>query len=134
MLPNLAPILLTLGLMGWIGLPLDLFALLVGGIAIGLAVDDTIHFMHNFRRYHDQGRDVYGSVRETLLTAGQAMLVTTLVLTLGFLSFALSSMRNLTTFGLLVGFALSTAFLADVLLAPALVRVATRRRAPAETP
>ena len=132
MVPNLAPILLTLGLMGWLGMTLDLFALLVGGIAIGLAVDDTIHFMHNFRRYHDQGRDVHAAVRETLHTAGQAMLVTTLVLTLGFLTFALSSMQNLRIFGLLVGFAISTAFLADVLLAPALVRVATRRRGPAE--
>jgi predicted RND superfamily exporter protein len=128
MVPNLAPILLALGLMGWLGLTLDLFGLLVGGIAIGLAVDDTIHFMHNFRRYHDHGRDVHAAVRETLHTAGHAMLVTTLVLTLGFLSFALSSMRNLTFFGLLVGFALGVAFLADVLLAPALVRVATRRR------
>jgi predicted RND superfamily exporter protein len=131
MVPNLFPILLTLGLMGWLGMTLDLFALLVGGIAIGLAVDDTIHFMHNFRRYHEQGRDVCAAVRETLLTAGRAMLVTTLVLTLGFLTFALSSMQNLTNFGLLVGFAISTAFLADVLLAPALVRVATRRREPA---
>jgi len=78
--------------MGWLGVTLDLFALLVGGIAIGLAVDDTIHFMHNFRRYHDHGRDVYGAVRETLHTAGQAMLVTTLVLTLGFLTFSMSSM------------------------------------------
>jgi len=130
MVPNLVPILLTLGVMGWLGLTLDLFALLVGGIAIGLAVDDTIHFMHNFRRYHDHGEDVDAAVRETLRTAGQAMLVTTLVLTLGFLGFALSSMRNLRFFGLMVGFALSVAFLADVILSPALVRVATRRRAP----
>jgi len=112
------------------GLPLDLFALLVGGIAIGLAVDDTIHFMHNFRRYRDHGADVDDAVRETLRTAGHAMLVTTIVLTLGFLGFSLSSMRNLRFFGLLVGFALSIAFLADVILSPALVRVATRRRAP----
>jgi predicted RND superfamily exporter protein len=130
MVPNLVPILLTLGVMGWLGLTLDLFALMVGGIAIGLAVDDTIHFMHNFRRYHDHGEDVEVAVRKTLHTAGQAMLVTTLVLTLGFLGFALSSMRNLRFFGLLVGFALSIAFLADVILSPALVRVATRRRAP----
>jgi len=130
MVPNLVPILLTLGVMGWLGLPLDLFALLVGGIAIGLAVDDTIHFMHNFRRYRDHGADVDDAVRETLRTAGHAMLVTTIVLTLGFLGFSLSSMRNLRFFGLLVGFALSIAFLADVILSPALVRVATRRRAP----
>ena len=48
--PNLLPIILTLGLMGAVGLPLDLFMLLIGTIALGLAVDDTIHFMHNDRR------------------------------------------------------------------------------------
>jgi hypothetical protein len=58
------------------------------------------------------------------------MLVTTLVLTIGFLVFTLSSMQNLRNFGLLVGFAISTAFLADVLLAPALVRVAIGDDAP----
>jgi hypothetical protein len=130
MVPNLTPILLTLGVMGWLGMTIDLFAMLVGGIAIGLAVDDTIHFMHNFRRYHDQGMDVRAAVHETLHTAGRAMLVTTLVLTIGFLVFTLSSMQNLRNFGLLVGFAISAAFLADVLLAPALVRVAIGDDAP----
>jgi predicted RND superfamily exporter protein len=134
MVPNLTPILLTLGVMGWIGVTIDLFVLLVGGIAIGLAVDDTIHFMHNFRRYHEQGMDVRAAVHETLHTAGRAMLVTTLVLTIGFLVFTLSSMQNLRNFGLLVGFAISTAFLADVLLAPALVRVAIGEDAPTAAP
>ena len=50
MIPNLAPILLMLGVIGATNIPMDLFTMMVGSIAIGLAVDDTIHFMHNFRR------------------------------------------------------------------------------------
>ncbi len=127
MIPNALPILLTLGVMGAFGFPLDTFSLMVGGIAIGLAVDDTIHFMHNYRRYRDQGMDLEAAVEATLLTAGRAMLVTTLVLSVGFLGFLMSSMVNLSNFGLLVAFAISAAFFADVLLAPALLALVDRR-------
>ena len=80
MIPNLTPILFTLGFMGFSGLKLDLFTLLIGSIALGLAVDDTIHFMHNFRRYSDETGDVRQSVSKTLETTGQAMLFTSIVL------------------------------------------------------
>jgi predicted RND superfamily exporter protein len=126
MIPNLMPIVLTLGLMGVIGLPLDAFSLMVGGIALGLAVDDTIHFMHNYRRYRDKGADLERAVETTLLTAGRAMLITTVVLSTGFLGFVLSSMHNLTNLGILVSFAVVTAFFADVLLAPALLALFDR--------
>jgi predicted RND superfamily exporter protein len=121
MIPNAMPILLTLGLMGYAGLPLDAFSLLIGGIALGLAVDDTIHFMHNYRRYRGQGEDLETAVANTLRTTGRAMLITTVVLSTGFLGFVLSSMNNLTNLGILVSFAIVTAFVADVLLAPALL-------------
>jgi hypothetical protein len=126
MIPNLAPIVLTLGLMGTFGLPLDAFSLLVGGIALGLAVDDTIHFMHNYRRYRAKGADLETAVETTLLTAGRAMLITTIVLSAGFLGFVLSSMHNLTNLGILVSFAVVMAFFADVLLAPALLALFDR--------
>ena len=126
MIPNLMPILLTLGLMGTFGLPLDAFSLLVGGIALGLAVDDTIHFMHNYRRYREEGADLETAVKTTLLTTGRAMLITTIVLSTGFLGFVLSSMHNLTNLGILVSFAIVTAFFADVLLAPALLALVDR--------
>ena len=126
MIPNLTPIVLTLGLMGVIGLPLDAFSLMVGGIALGLAVDDTIHFMHNYRRYRDNGADLESAVETTLLTTGRAMLITTVVLSTGFLGFVLSSMHNLTNLGILVSFAVVTAFFADVLLAPALLALFDR--------
>ncbi|MEN8195962.1 MAG: efflux RND transporter permease subunit, partial [Pseudomonadota bacterium] len=79
MLPNLAPIAIAMGFMWWANIPLNMFTMLVGSIAIGLAVDDTVHFMHNFRRYFAQTGDVRAAVRRTLHTAGRAMLVTSVV-------------------------------------------------------
>ncbi len=121
MIPNLTPIVLCLGLMGWLGIPLDLFTILIGSIAIGLAVDDTIHFMHNYRRYHHETGDVGEAVRRTLTTTGRAMLVTTLVLSVSFFLYMFSSLSNLFYFGLLTGFTIIMALLADFFLAPALM-------------
>jgi len=121
MIPNLAPILLMLGVIGFFNLPMDLFTMMVASIAIGLAVDDTIHFMHNFRRYYEQSGDPVGAVHQTLQTAGRAMLVTTIVLSIGFFIFAFATMSNLRNFGLLTGFTVAMALAADYLLAPALM-------------
>lgn len=126
MIPNLAPIIMTLGLMGWVGLPLDLFTMLIGSIAIGLAVDDTIHFMHNYRRYHHETGSVEIAIRETLLGTGRAMLVTSIVLSLGFFIYLFSTLQNLINFGWLTGAAIILALLADTFLAPALMRVLDR--------
>ena len=127
MIPNLAPIIITLGVMGWFDFPLDMFTLLIGSIAIGLAVDDTIHFMHNFQRYYERMGNAREAVHETLRTTGLAMLFTTLVLCSGFLVFMFGDMQSTFNFGFLASFALATAFLADVTLAPALMMLVTRR-------
>ncbi|TDI98792.1 MAG: hypothetical protein E2O73_08565 [Deltaproteobacteria bacterium] len=133
MIPNLAPVLMTLGLMGWLGVALDMSSLLIGGIILGLAVDDTIHFMYKFGRYHQESGDPYQAVRETLQTTGIAMLFTSLVLSAGFLVFVLAYMSNISSFGLLAAFATITAFVADITLAPALMILITRgRRRPAQ--
>ena len=121
MIPNLAPILLMLGVIGATSIPMDLFTMMVGSIAIGLAVDDTIHFMHNFRRYYEQSGDPQQAVFKTLHTTGRAMLVTTVVLSLGFFIFVFASMNNLFYFGLLTAFTIVMALVADYLLAPALM-------------
>ena len=129
MIPNLTPIVIVIGMMGWLGLPLDAFTLLIGSIAIGLAVDDTIHFMHNFRRYYERSGEVIVAVRETLASTGQALLFTSLVLSTGFFIFTLASLNNLFFFGLLTGLAILIAFLADLILAPALMAVVVGRGA-----
>jgi len=123
MVPNLAPLVATLGLMGWLGLPLDIFTLLVGCIAIGLAVDDTIHFMHGFERNYAESGVVTTAVSDTLHTTGRALLFTTLVLAAGFSVYTFSSLSHIGNFGFLMAFALGIAFLADVILAPALLAV-----------
>ena len=121
MLPNLAPIAIAMGFMWWAGLPLNMFTMLVGSIAIGLAVDDTVHFMHNFRRYFAQSGDVREAIHHTLHTAGRAMLVTSIVLATGFYIYMFASMHNVIQFGFLVGGTILLALLADFLLAPALM-------------
>ncbi len=128
MIPNLTPILLTLGIMGWADIPLDVFTLLIGSVAMGLAVDDTIHFMHNFRRYFDEHANVEIAVRKTLETTGQALLFTSIVLALGFAIYTQAYLTNLFYFGLLTALTIVFAFLADIVLAPALlVKVFGRR-------
>lgn len=124
MVPNLTPILITLGLMGWYGLVIDAFTMMIGGIAIGLAVDDTIHYMHNFRRYFGQYGDVRRANSETLRTTGRALLITSIVLSSGFFIFVFAGMENLVRFGLLTSFTIASAFLIDILVSPALMSLA----------
>ncbi len=126
MIPNLAPIIATLGVMGWFAIPMNLFTMLVGNIAIGLAVDDTIHFMHNFRRYFEESGDAKAAVMETLHTTGRAMLITSCVLSIGFFIFMFATMNNLIQFGFLTGLVIILALFADYFIAPALMVIVNR--------
>ena len=128
MIPNLLPIFFVLGLMGIAGITLDMFLMLVGCIAIGLAVDDTIHFIHNFHRYFHKTKKIKESIQNTLLTSGRAMLTTSVVLSSGFFIYLLASMSNLFYFGLLTGIAIIIALLADFILAPAFMVLIYKKR------
>ena len=128
MIPNLGPIFTVLGIMGWLSIRLDMFTMLIASIVIGIAVDDTIHFMYNFKRYFNKTADVGEAVRATLNTAGRAMLTTSVVLAVGFFIFMFASMNNLFYFGLLAGTAVILALAADLLLAPALMAVMIGKR------
>jgi len=128
MIPNITPIIIMLGIMGWMDIPMDLFTMMVGSIAIGLAVDDTIHFMHNFRRYFEESGDAGNAVLETLHTTGRAMLVTTCVLSIGFFTFMFADMKNLFNFGMLTGTTIIMALLSDYFIAPSLMILVNRKR------
>ena len=78
-------------------------------------------FQRHHRRYHHETGDVREAVRNTLLTTGRAMLVTTVVLSSGFFLYMFATLSNLFYFGLLTGFAIIMALLADFFLAPALM-------------
>ncbi len=121
MIPNLFPVFFVIAFMVIFNIPFDLFTMLVGTIVLGLAVDDNVHFMHNFRRFYDEGKSVEEAVRLTLTGSGRAMLITTIVLSIGFYVYLFASMGNLFNFGLLAGTAIIVALLADFFVAPALM-------------
>ncbi len=127
MVPNLLPVLVVLGVMGWLGLPLDVSSIVIGSILIGLAVDDTIHFLHRFQRYFEKTSTTAAAVRETMETTGTALLFTSLVLGSGFLSIGLmGTMSNTIVFGFITAVGIGVAFVADIVIAPALMSLAMR--------
>lgn len=126
MIPNLTPIILGLLIMYAMNIPLDMFTLLIGSIAIGLAVDDTIHFMHNFKRYYIKYGDSAKAIEETFFTTGKALVITTVVLALGFYSYLMGDMIAVQSFGLLTGSVIILALIGDLLLAPALMIVVAK--------
>lgn len=118
--PNLGPVLGILGIMGFAGIPLDLATVMVASVALGLAVDDTIHTLGPFRRLAPE----LGSrraVEEVLRRTAGAYLLTALVLASGFGVCALSDFAPTRRFGLLAAGAIGLALVADLLLLPALL-------------
>ncbi|MFO8049664.1 MAG: MMPL family transporter, partial [Desulfosudaceae bacterium] len=127
MFPNLLPILMVMGALGALNVPLDMTSLMIGSIAIGLVVDDTMHFMYNFRRYYDQTGDARKAVRRTLTGTGRALMITSLVLSGGFFMLLAATLPHLSRFGLLLGIIIIVAVLTDFILAPALMILATKQ-------
>jgi len=121
MIPNVLPIVMVMGLIRFVGQPLNLNTLFIGSIAIGLVVDDTIHFMYNFRRYYDLTHDAYEAIKETLLGTGRALLITPLVLSASFFSLILGTLKSTSSFGFYTAITILFALLADFLVAPALM-------------
>lgn len=121
MIPNVLPIVIVMGLIQLLGQPLNLNTLFIGSIAIGLVVDDTIHFMHNYRRYYDITKNSYAAIKETLLGTGRALLITSLVLSANFFSLMTATLKSTTSFGRYTGITILLALLADFLVAPALM-------------
>ena len=123
MFPNLTPIMIGVALMVVLDMPLDMFTILIGAIAIGMVVDDTVHFMHNFNRYYSQTKDVDEAVLLTINSTGRAIFITSIVLSSGFLIFMFASMTNLYNFGLITGTVVLTAMLADLVLIGAMMKL-----------
>jgi predicted RND superfamily exporter protein len=121
MVPNLMPVILVMGLMGWLGMPFDFSNMMVGSVVIGLVVDDTIHFLHNLRRHFDRTGDVRIAVSETLHTTGRAIFITSLVLASGMAVAMTSELSSTANFGLITACAILFALLADFFLVPALM-------------
>ncbi len=119
--PNVFAALLVLGLMGWLSIPLDLMTITIAAISIGIAVDDTIHYVHRFTREFDKDHDYWAAVNRSHASIGRAMYYTSVTVTLGFSILALSDFVPTIHFGLLTGFAMLIALVANLTLLPLLI-------------
>jgi predicted RND superfamily exporter protein/signal transduction histidine kinase len=121
MIPNILPVVATLGAMGLWGIPLDVGTIMVGAIVLGIAVDDTIHFISHYRSERDGGASARDAIATTMRRAGRAIITTSCALALGFFALTLSSWQSIASFGLLSGIAILAALAADLFVLPALI-------------
>ena len=129
MISNLLPIFMTMGLMGLFAIKIDMSTIMIGSIAIGIVVDDTLHFMYNFRKFYEDGADAAGAIRKTMLGTGRALLLTSLILSSGFFILMTASLPLLIVFGFLTGLTIIFALLADFFVNPALMVLVTGQAA-----
>lgn len=126
LLPNLLPVILVIGVMGWLGLTIDMGVAIAGAIIIGVAVDDTIHFLVKYFDARKRGLSMEETFDEVLTYAGRAILFTTIVLSLSFSIFALSSFTPNQNFGVVTATALIIAVMIDLIYLPALLHLADK--------
>jgi predicted RND superfamily exporter protein len=112
----------VLGLMGWLGIPLDLMTITIAAITVGIGVDDTIHYLHRFRTEFAKDHDYKAAIARSHGSIGRAMYYTTVTIVLGFSILALSNFVPTMYFGVLTGLAMLAALAADLTLMPVLLR------------
>ena len=121
MIANLTPILFILGCMGLTGVSLDYFRLLLATIAIGIAVDDTIHLLNRYKIEFACSGDYRVALERALMGVGPALITTTAILVVAFLSYLYSDLAVLSSFGLLLSGAVFSALIADLFQLPVLI-------------
>ncbi len=121
MLPNVLPIVLVFGAMGFLGIPVDIGSMMTASVALGIAVDDTIHFLNWYRQGLDEGYNRRSSIHKAYERCAPAMMQTTLIAGLGLSVFALSTFAPTQRFGVLMLVLLVVALLGDLILLPAIL-------------
>jgi predicted RND superfamily exporter protein len=121
LIPNIIPALFTYGLMGLLDIPLDTDTLLLAPVIIGLAVDDTIHFMTHYRLSLMKTRDMAESLKHTIIDVGPSVLFTGMIVGLGFSVQIFSDYLGTAKMGLFGGLAIFVGILCELLLLPALL-------------
>lgn len=128
LVPNLVTTAAIMGGMGLAGIPLDLMTITIAAVAMGISVDDTIHFVH---RYRESSGEAGEAVRSSMLSVGYAMVYTTVIIVIGFSSLIFSDFVPSVLFGVLTGITMLVALLMDLTILPVLLRRFVRTRAKA---
>ena len=123
LIANIIPISVIFGIMGWLNIPLDIMTITIAAIAIGIGVDDTIHFIHRFKEEFKIDHNYVNAMRRSHETIGYAMYYTSLVIIMGFSILVLSNLIPTIYFGLLTVVTMFTVLIADLLLLPKLLLI-----------
>lgn len=123
MVPNIIPALLGFGLMGLLGISLDTDTLLIAPLIIGIAVDDTIHFMTHYRMELIKTGSISQALDSTIRDVGQAVMFTTMVLGLGFALLSFSDYLGMAKMGFFGSAAIFVALLCDLFMIPAMIMI-----------
>ncbi len=123
MIPNLFPIVVTMGVMGWTGIRLDTATIMITSVALGIAVDDTIHFLARFRRELAICNDYDEALHRTIRTIGRAIFFTSIILFWGFISLTFGHFKPTIYFGFLTSLTMIVALVGDIFLLPVLLKL-----------
>ncbi|MBL3655755.1 efflux RND transporter permease subunit [Fulvivirga sediminis] len=121
LIPNIVPLFLVAGIMGFFGITLKLSTSIIFTIAFGIAVDDTIHFTSKLKIELAKGKSILYALKRTYLSTGKAIIITSIILSAGFLILVLSSFGGTFYTGLLISLTLIFALVIDLTLLPALI-------------
>jgi predicted RND superfamily exporter protein len=122
--PNLLPLLVTLGVMGWTGIRLDATTVMIAPLLLGIVVDDTVHVLERVLRGRREGRSVPAAFEASVGEVGHAVVLTTVILACGFLTPLLGSFKPNFFFAVLAALALVLALVADLVVFPAVASLA----------
>lgn len=127
-IPNIIPLVLVAGIMGFTGIPIKVSTSIIFNIAFGIAVDDTIHFLARVRTLLGEGKSVQYAVKRTFLTTGKAMIITTLILCGGFVTLIFSNFMGTFYIGLLITATLIIGVITELLFAPLVVLIFFKKK------
>ncbi len=118
---NTIPVGIIFGVMGWLNIPLDMMTITIAAISIGIAVDDTIHYIHRYTQEYKSHGNIIDSIHNAHKSIGTAMFYTSTIIMVGFSILVLSNFIPTIYFGLLTMIAMGSAIIADLLLLPVLL-------------
>jgi len=120
-LANCFPIIMNFGIMGWLGIKLSMVTSLIASIAIGLAVDDTIHYLHRYNLEFKKDLDKDRALADTIKQVGKPIIFTSLTISIGFLVLMASQFKPTAIFGFLMVITMVTALIGDLIILPSLM-------------
>ena len=123
---NALPVCAVLGIMGWLGISLNVATVMVASVALGIVDDDTIHFIGRFRREAAAGRGTEAAIEAATMHEGRASLTTAIINSLGYGIMVVSAYKPTAWFGGLLALTMVVAFLAEVLVVPAVITLFPR--------